>query len=579
MKKGIFRRIFVLYGAILLLAVFLTEAYVTSEVRTDHINALRDNLVVQAALISRDVPFPSTEQTDVLCRQFKEMTHARVTIIAMDGRVMGDSDSESSRMDNHSDRIEVQQAKLFGTGMAIRRSGTLRYDLLYVAIKIQRNGAKRGYIRLSVPLKDVDASINTVRLKLILVLSLILLATGLFSFWQIDRLRRLTNRIRDFSTALAHGDLGRRLLPSQAGEFDEIAESLNTMSGELKKTIAASEEEKRRLNVVLRSIPDALFIIDVNGVILLSSLAARNLFGETALQGKPFIEVVRNSEFLSLMDKVREQLKSGVAEIRIDAPLEQFCVVQVSPLFYSERELSGFVAVFHDITRLQKLEQTRKDFVANISHELKTPITAIMGFAETLLEGALDDKDHAVKFLQTIKSNSQRINSLVDDLMTISKIELGVIKVEKSPIAIKEVMEQIIDTLGDKAVEKGLTLSLSIDPSLKEIGADRGRLLQILTNLADNAIKFTEKGTVTLGASEENGKAYVFVEDTGIGIPRKHLPRLGERFYRVDPGRSRNMGGTGLGLAIVKHLVKAHGWEMRIESTPGKGTRVRIVVT
>ncbi|MDP2156194.1 MAG: ATP-binding protein, partial [Nitrospirota bacterium] len=200
------------------------------------------------------------------------------------------------------------------------------------------------------------------------------------------------------------------------------------------------------------------------------------------------------------------------------------------------------------------------------------------GFADTLLEGALDDRENAVRFIRTIKSNSERINSLVDDLMTISKIELGVIRVEKSMIDIGEVFENIMEIFREKALAKGLVLEVSRSPELLQVSADRNRLLQILTNLLDNAIKHTETGSIKLGLDKEDGKAFIYVEDTGIGVPAKYLPRLGERFFRVDPGRSRTMGGTGLGLAIVKHLVKAHGWQMEIESTQGKGTKIKIVI-
>jgi two-component system phosphate regulon sensor histidine kinase PhoR len=575
-NRGIFRRIFLLYAIIMVLAVLFTELYITGTVRENHIKNLGDNLAVEAALIADGVSFKTVSPLDDLSRRFKEKTGSRVTIIAPDGRVLGDSDTDSTRMDNHAHRQEIQQASLNDIGMAIRFSDTLKYDFLYVAKKVMKGPQTEGFIRLSVPLREIDRSINVLRIKILSVVLSVLLAAGIFSLWQMDHIRRLTRQIRDFSRSIARGELGKKLFLERAGEFDEIAESLNTMSVELKNSIASHEEERHRLNVILRSVPDALFIVDAHGIILLSSLAARKLFGEIALQGKPFIEVVRNSEFLSLVENVQKQQAAGVAEIRIDSPLSQYCVVQVSPLFYSEREPSGFITVFHDITQLKKLEQTRKDFVANISHEIKTPITAIQGFADTLLEGALDDREHAVKFLQTIKANSERINSLVDDLMTISKLELGVIKVEKSSVDIQDVAEHVLTVLRDKAAAKNLTIKARVLPEPRTIEADRDRLIQILTNLVDNAIKFTETGGVTFGDAQENGKVYLFVEDTGIGIPQKHLPRLGERFYRVDPGRSRNMGGTGLGLAIVKHLVKAHGWDIKIESTHGKGTKVKI---
>jgi len=563
----------------MLLAVLLVQVYVADTVRESYINDLKETLLIQAALISRNQPFKQKSPLDDLCKQLKEEIGSRVTIIGLDGKVLGDSDAASTRMENHGLRPEIQRAEMDGTGMAIRFSDTVKHDFLYVAKKIMRQAQPVGYVRVSMPLQKVDRAISVLKMQLLTVVFSVLLVTALFSVWQVDRIRKLTGQIRDFSISIAHGEVGKKLFLGKAGEFDEIAESLNTMSLELHKSIIRTEEEKDRLAVILSSIPDALLISDAKGVVEISSAASRSFFGNIPLEGKQFIEIVRNSEFLSLLDGVRKDHKSGVAEFTIDHPEERYCVVSVSPLMYrGENMLSGFIAIFHDITRLKKLEQVRKDFVANISHEIKTPITAIQGFAETLLEGALDDKEHALKFIQTIKANSHRINSLVDDLMTISKIELGVAKIDKSPIVFVDAAEAVMTVLRDKAVQKNLSLKTSILPDLGTISADRDRLIQILTNLVDNAIKFTETGGVAFGAAEENGKIFLFVEDTGIGIPANHLPRLGERFYRVDAGRSRSMGGTGLGLAIVKHLIKAHGWDMRIESTPGKGTKVRIFV-
>ena len=575
MKSGLFKRIFILYAIVILLAVLFVEIYITSAVRENYIDNLKKNLIVQINLISKNISFRQTN-LDSLCRQLKKDTNARVTIIANDGKVIGDSDTDSALMDNHLHRTEIEQSLLFDTGMAIRHSDTLKHNFLYIAKNILQNGKAAGFIRMAVPLKDVDSSINLLRMKISLVVLIVLLATWIFSVWQTDHLRRLLKQITDFSRSLSRGEIDKRLFLKNAGEFDEIAGNLTAMSEKLQDMIAKNEEEKNRLNVILRSIPDALLIIDSRDIILLASSASRKFFGDTPVRGKPFIEVVRNHDFFSLMDSVRKNLLPGIAEFRLDYPEERHVVVRVSPLFYKENELSGFVSIFHDITQLKKLEQMRKDFVANVSHEIKTPITAIKGFADTLLEGALDDKENAVKFLETIKSNSERISSLVDDLMTISKIELGVIRVQKSMIDAEDVFENVLTILKDKANEKNLYLKTTIKPEFRKLSADKERLIQILTNLVDNAIKFTESGGVAIGIDEEDSKPFLFVEDTGIGITVKHLPRLGERFYRVDPARSRKMGGTGLGLAIVKHLVKAHGWNMQIESVPGKGTKIKI---
>lgn len=577
-KKGFFRRIFLIYTLIMAVAVIFIEISITETVRASHLQQLRDNLAIQCRLIGKSVSFRPFSLLDGISRQIKQDTGARVTIIGIDGTVLGDSDHDSATMDNHTHRQEVQQASLQGVGTSIRFSDTVKDDFLYVAVKVdRRDGA--GYVRLSIPLRELNRSVNLLRIKILTVVFGILIAAGVFSLAQIEHIRRLTGQIRDFSKSIAAGQAGKKLFLHREGEFDEIAESLNIMSEELKTSIAAHEEEKQRLNMMLRNIPDALFIIDKNGVIALSSLSARKLFGQIALQGRPFIDIVRNTEFVSLLEAVRKEEKKATAEIKLDPPSDQYCVVQISPLFYQDRELSGFVAIFHDITQLKKLEQSRKDFVANISHEIRTPVTAILGFADTLLEGALDDREHARKFLKTIKSNSERINSLVEDLMTISKLELGVIKVEKSKVSVKNVVDDVLATFTEKAAARNLYLKTELSSAQGTIEADRDRLIQILANIADNAIKFTDKGGVTISEGRENGVYYLSVEDTGIGMAAKHLPRLGERFYRVDPGRSRNMGGTGLGLAIVKHLVKAHGWDMQIESTHGKGTKVKLLLS
>lgn len=577
LEKGLFRRIFLLYGGVLLLALLALELTVTGAVRANRIASLTGSLSAQAELIADSIPVRPSLPIDDLCRRLKEKTGARVTVIAPDGRVLGDSDHPSSTMDNHHDRIEVRQADMRGIGMAVRRSDTLDTDLLYVARKIVLQGADRGFIRLSVPLGEVDASVHALRVKIGLTVAGILFATAIFPLRQIDRVRRLTIQIRDFAAALSRGELGKRLFLDRAGEFEEIARSLNAMTLELQHNIAAGEEERNRLSVILSSIPDALLISDAQGVVRLTSAASRAFFGDQDLEGRQFIEIVRDRKFLALLEDVRKRLLPGTADVTLEHPQERHCIVRVSPLFYRMNEPSGIVVIFHDVTQLKKLEQVRKDFVANISHEIRTPITAIQGFSETLLDGALEDRENSRRFIETIRENSKRINSLVDDLMTISKIELGVITVEKSDVVFQDAAEAAFAVLGKKAAEKGLSLAMEVPPDMGVVRADRDRLVQILTNLIDNAIKFTDKGGVTVGLRESGGRPVIFVSDTGIGIAEKHLPRLGERFYRVDAARSRNMGGTGLGLAIVKHLVKAHGWELRVESAPGKGTTLTIL--
>jgi two-component system phosphate regulon sensor histidine kinase PhoR len=578
MKVRIFRRIFLIYAVVLLMAGLFTELYITSAVRGNYISILQEHLVDMMPLIARTVSF-SSPNLDDLCRTLKHEVRARVTVILPDGRVTGDSDHDSASMENHANRTEVQQAMLLGTGVAIRHSETLNYDLLYVVKKIVSAGNEEGFIRLAVPLKQIDEAVNILRVKIITVMLAVLFVTLVVSVWQTDHLRRLLRQITDFSRSLSKGEIDKRLFLKNAGEFTEIADNLTAMSVALQETMTRGEEERNRLSVILRSVPDALLIIDSKGVITLSSSSAKDFFGNVTMPNMRFAEVVRNHEFSDLVELVRTGRSPGMTTFRIEYPEEKYLSVRVSPLFYKENELSGFVAVFHDITQIERLEQVRKDFVANVSHEIKTPVTAITGFADTLLDGALGEKENAVRFIRTIKSNSERINALVDDLMTISKIELGVIRIEKTQTDVHGVFDNIAELFKTKAAAKNLFLRNASDPSLLQIEADKNRLMQILTNLVENAIKFTESGGVTFGIERgADGRPFLFVEDTGIGVPAKFLPRLGERFFRVDPARSRKMGGTGLGLAIVKHLVKAHGWSMKVESVQGKGTKVKVTL-
>jgi two-component system phosphate regulon sensor histidine kinase PhoR len=577
MKRRFFGRIILLYAIMLLIAGFFIELYITNAVRNGYIDDVRDNLLVQASLFSDDGAFKNSSSLDALCKRFKQRTNHRVTVIAPDGRVLGESDRDAEGMENHLNRPEIQQALLDGSGMSIRYSATLQYDLLYVAKLIKQDTAPVGVVRISVPLASVDAAVNALRFKIILVVLVLLTATGLFAIAQMDRIRRLTKQVNAFSRSLAGGAAGNKLYVDDAGEFSEIADSLNTMSNELLASIAANEAERRRLNEILRSMPDVLLVLEANGAIRLASAASAQYFGDAPLVGKQVFEVIRVPQFLQLMDEARKSTAAIVGELTLGESDERHFSVRISPLYYRDDELSGFIVILHDITQLKKLEQIRKDFVANISHEIKTPITAIKGFADTLLEGALHDTEHAEKFLSIIKSNSERINSLVDDLMIISKIELGVVKIEKASVDVADVFEHVAAVLGPKAEEKKLYLKTELAPQLAALSADKDKLIQVLMNMVDNAIKFTEKGGVTLGATLENGRPCLYVLDTGIGILEKHLPRLGERFYRVDTGRSRKMGGTGLGLAIVKHLVKAHGWDLRIESAAEKWTKVSIL--
>lgn len=344
---------------------------------------------------------------------------------------------------------------------------------------------------------------------------------------------------------------------------------------ELQATLERLKDEKEQREAILASMEEGVIVADPKGTVTLANRKAEELFGKDLI-GKRVVEISRNPDLHRIIEEGSKKGETANGEITLSTPQPMNLSVSMTPLV-RKAETLGSVIVFHDITLLKKLEAMRIDFVANVSHELKTPLTAIKGFAETLKEGAIDDKEHAVKFVEIIKINADRLSRLVEDLLTLSNIELGKVGFDIRPVEFEEVIRTVASTLEPKARAKGIALEVKVEKGIQVL-ADKDRLAQILLNLVDNGIKFTGKGSVTISANRSNNWGALSVIDTGVGIPSKDIPRLGERFYRVDPARSRELGGTGLGLAIVKHLATSMGGRLSIESEPGKGTKASITL-
>jgi len=576
MRRALLRRILLSYVIIASLLLFVFWYYLSGVIENNHISQLRENLTVHGRLIAEAIPLSFTGDLDSFCKRYKEKTGARITVIDSSGSVLGDSDEPSYRMGNHLNRPEIIESKAKGIGSAIRFTETTQEDFFHLAIATTRDSQKR-FLRLSVPLKDVETAVGKIRSQVLLAYIASLLIVIVVGILQTGRIMSSIEEITTVLKEIASGRFRKRLFPKEKDELGKLANDVSDMAQALQEKLKQSEEEKYMTEAILSNMSDGLMLTDTKGRILLSNYALKNFFGiESDMEGRTLMETLRNVEVMELVDKVIDTGEPISREIEVTHPKEMYLMATATPFTVKEKP-SGVVLAFHDVTRLRQLEDMRRDFIANVSHEIKTPITAIKGFAETLLEGGIDDRENAKKFLETIKNHSERLNSLVSDLLTLSRIELGDIKIEKTPVNLDNVVDTVFATLGEKAQGKGLYLKKQIPPTIKEIKADRDRLIQILLNLVDNSIKFTEKGGVTVTVESKNDGIDISIEDTGIGISKKHLPRIGERFYRVDRARSRELGGTGLGLAIVKHFVKAHGWEMEIESTEGKGTKVRLI--
>jgi len=388
----------------------------------------------------------------------------------------------------------------------------------------------------------------------------------------------------DFLREVIEKGMPKMLFTERRDEIGELAGMVNTVLEEIKAKMDELITEKGILETIFNTIRDGIVVIDRRGTITLTNPSVKRILDiEEDIRERDYFEILRDPAIQDAVKEAHDTGRTSLREIELFHPQNKNLYITVTPISSGHPDRGGFVIVIHDITKLRHLETVRKDFVANVSHELKTPITAIKGFAETLLDGALEEKESLRGYLEIIKNHSERLNNLVEDLLTLSKLDRGEIHLRPNDVDLRKTVDLVFLTLKDKALAKGIDLNNDIPHDFPLIRADRDRLIQILLNLIDNSIKFTEKGEVRVKGRIVEGQAgsgppvyELSIEDTGIGISARDIPRLGERFYRVDKARSRELGGTGLGLAIVKHLVRIHGWQMRIESELGKGTKVFI---
>lgn len=412
----------------------------------------------------------------------------------------------------------------------------------------------------------------------LIVLLLVSFIAVILLLLHISKRHTLILTLIDFMKDYKRGNMGSLLAMKDERIIGELAMSIARVLERIEQQLFDAEEKTRMLEATIRGMSDGLLVTDTTGKIILANQPLKRLLAISSNpEGKEIIEVIRERTLVEIFRKAMDTWEILTEEVALSINDNQIYLLVTAVPMYTPTSITGIVFTIQNITRLKRLEEVRKDFVANVSHEIKTPLTAIRASAETLIDLTSDDNELSLKFLKMIKSHSERLNSLVDDLLVLSRIELGDMPIEKSRFNIEEAIETVILTLKEKADTKGLTLKKDLPDESIIINGDKNKVIQILLNLVDNSIKFTEKGHVTIGAMNKSNGSFVFyVQDTGIGIPKSHIERLGERFYRVDRARSRELGGTGLGLAIVKHIVQAHCWQMSIESEPSKGTLVSV---
>ena len=549
----------------------------------NHINVLEDTLEREMKLIAAQMDWIAGDDETLISYyteraiELHKLTDARMTLMKADGKVLADSNHNASEMDNHSHREEVTDALQYGIGKSTRSSDTQHENMLYVAIPVTNKASGETYVlRLAISLEEVDQSISSLTVVLVVGLLILFVIAALISYRIALGLTKPLEKITQVAKKIRNMDYRARVEVKKNDEIGELGNAINAMADSLQIQMTRIRENENHLQSVLSNMINGVVMMDSNGSILIMNDRAEQILGISAskLIGKHYREIKQQYELSQLIMEGFDTRKHIHEEITFYYPEERLLELNLVPIYQSHgTDFSGILLVLQDVSAIRRLERMRSEFVANVSHELKTPIAAVKGFAETLLGGAVKDEETANSFLQIIYDESERLNRLIGDILELSKIESRRVPLILSPLDISSFMSDTIAILEVSAKRKHINVNLHAPQELYMEG-DEDRLRQIFVNLLSNAIAYTpEGGSVDVRISlTEQEQVKIEIADTGIGIPEKDVPRIFERFYRVDKARSRGSGGTGLGLSIVKHLVEMHKGVIAVQSEVGKGT-------
>ena len=557
-------------------------SYLVDQIRSDLERAAR---FAQQCVLDPFTGGPlSKDAINAVAHALGKSTGLRISVMAADGAMLGESEKPASdigQIENHLERPEVQEALTApdGVGSARRHSKTIGVDLLYVALAVRPPAAAAqspplGFVRVALPLHQIARTTAQVHRVVTMATLIVGLAAIPLLFWMARRVTTPIQQMRAMAASVARADFSKRVTARPSGELGELVESLNDMAAQLQARLQELSDEKAGLSAILSSMTEGVLAMDAAGKIRVANDALRQQLdiGGEAL-GKSALEVFRN---VALQEIIAEAVQTGRVtgrELTFLNPVERMFEVNAARLQARDGSSAGLVVLLHDITRLKRLENLRKEFVANVSHELRTPLSIIKGYIETLLDPQPPDPETARQFLQTIQRHSQRLEMLIGDLLTVSALESQQTRLQLDSVSLRDVAATAAEEITRRAKEKNATIAVEIPADLTPVRADAQRLHQVFSNLLDNAVKYGQPGgRIAIMAEAKDAEIEVRVADNGPGIGPEHLPRIFERFYRVDKARSRELGGTGLGLSIVKHLVQAHGGRVWAESVVGKGS-------
>ncbi len=574
MKNRIFFKLLAVFLIVIAATAAILDVMLGSAWEASLRTEIERNLTQKTKLFARRVETDRTHTLTEIAAQAGLDAGARATIIDASGKVLADSESNPATMENHASRKEFATALSGRTGSNERRSTTLGIPFLYVAAPVSG-----GAVRLAYPLSDVEAVQTQVHRRLLWGSTIAFLIASLIaasvSVWTSRRLERIV----DVAVRIEQGDLHARVQDKPLDEIGRVAAAIDKTAGQVERSFAAVRSSQYQLETLLNSMQDAVIAVSSDGLVQWANQPMDRLVPQHTRLNAPVVETIRDPDFLAAVKAatITKQVKTTRATSIV--PGRAFDVT-AAPL-----PDGGAVAVLRDLTETERVEKTRRDFIANVSHELRTPLTSIQGYSETLLDLSSDNSTSHREFLEIIRKNAARMSRLTEDLLTLARVESGETRFDTEPVPPVELLHDAEESFREIARSQGVALQImelqKIDApggnrsleSLPPVRADREAIHQVFSNLIDNAMKYGRSGSrIVLGARPAPRGIEFYVQDFGSGIASEHLPRLFERFYRVDKARSRESGGTGLGLAIAKHIMLAHGGSIRAESELNHGS-------
>jgi two-component system phosphate regulon sensor histidine kinase PhoR len=593
-KKRLLWQLYLPYLIITILALVLLSWYASHSFRWFYYDEIARDLESRTQLAGQQI-FPalsqkSFDEVDHLCKLLGQTAGIRLTMILPDGQVVGDSDQQPAKMENHADRPEFRQAMNGQTGRSVRFSDTLSKNMMYIAVPLKEQdpsspryegqGQTIAVVRGSLSVTAVDKAMKDIYAKIIWGMVGAAVCAAAVTLVVSRKITRPIEQMKDAAKRFAAGQLDHRVPVPESEELAELAGALNETADRLKRTIETITNQKNQLEAILSSMAEGVIAVDSDGRVVSINKKASQLLeiDGVSATGHTIEETIRNVDLQRL---TRYTLMSS-------APTEEDITLSAEPpvslrargtyLTDHQGNKSGAVVVLSDMTRMQRLENIRRDFVANVSHELRTPITSIKGFVETLLEGAINEPEQAQRFLKIIAGHTDRLMAIIEDLLSLSRLEEDGQKrmIAREHLKIRPVLDSAVELSGPKASDKKIKIDIDCDDDLEAL-INPTLLEQAVLNLVDNAIKYSSaESTIQISARAAENEVIIAVKDSGCGIEKSHLSRIFERFYVVDKARTRKLGGTGLGLAIVKHIVNLHGGSVSVESTPAQGSTFTI---